>query len=86
MRCCSFAFLFLNVAYAQPIKITPKAGETINAHIYKPEGSGPFPAVIVLHDCGGYDPHVALWAGPCTDFAHGALSAFAALPLLRKIL
>src|SRR5688572_5632203 len=35
---------------------------TLSAGLYKPDGNGPFPAVIVLHDCGGMEGHVIKWA------------------------
>lgn len=32
---------------------------TLHATLYRPEGPGPFPAVVALHDCGGLDHHPA---------------------------
>jgi dienelactone hydrolase len=29
----------------------------IDGNLYKPEGNGPFPAVVVLHGCAGIDYH-----------------------------
>lgn len=31
----------------------------VSALVARPEGSGPFPAVVLLHSCGGLMPHVA---------------------------
>jgi dienelactone hydrolase len=31
----------------------PDGTLTLHATLYRPEGSGPFPAVVALHDCGG---------------------------------
>ena len=31
----------------------PKPPDTVEAYLSKPEGSGPFPAVVYLHGCGG---------------------------------
>ena len=31
----------------------PAANLTLQAQLYKPDGDGPFPTVIALHDCGG---------------------------------
>jgi dienelactone hydrolase len=31
----------------------PEGDLTLHASLYRPEGAGPFPAVIALHDCGG---------------------------------
>jgi dienelactone hydrolase len=33
--------------------------DQVFADIYKPTGRGPFPAVILLHTCGGVKPHVS---------------------------
>jgi len=35
---------------------------TVRAEIYRPPGNGVFPAVIVLHGCGGHDAHHERWA------------------------
>lgn len=34
------------------------SGVTVSALSFKPEGQGPFPAVVLLHTCGGYQQHV----------------------------
>jgi dienelactone hydrolase len=31
----------------------PAGDATLHATLYRPEGAGPFPAVVALHDCGG---------------------------------
>lgn len=31
---------------------------TLEADLYRPEGTGPFPAVILMHGCGGWQPAV----------------------------
>lgn len=30
----------------------------LNAELYRPEGSGPFPAIVLMHGCGGWQPAV----------------------------
>jgi dienelactone hydrolase len=35
----------------------PSGNEILHAQLYKPEGNGPFPAVIALHGCGGLGGH-----------------------------
>jgi dienelactone hydrolase len=40
------------LAAAEPIDI-PDGDLTLHATLYRPEGPGPFPAVVALHDCGG---------------------------------
>lgn len=53
-----FAMLLVSGAQAasrsspEPVDIPVKAG-ILHAQLYKPEGDGPFPAVIALHACGG---------------------------------
>jgi dienelactone hydrolase len=32
---------------------TPKPPDTVEAYLTKPEGNGPFPAIVYLHGCGG---------------------------------
>jgi len=46
--------LTLSGAIAAPEHIDiPEGDLTLHASLYRPEGAGPFPAVIALHDCGG---------------------------------
>lgn len=41
-------------AHAAPQQIEIQAGKlTLHAQLYRPDGNGPFPAVIALHGCGG---------------------------------
>jgi dienelactone hydrolase len=41
-------------AFAAPEHVDIPDGElTLHATLYRPEGAGPFPAVVALHDCGG---------------------------------
>jgi dienelactone hydrolase len=43
---------------ASPEHIDIPDGElTLHASLYRPEGAGPFPAVVALHDCGGFVHH-----------------------------
>ncbi len=43
-----------------PFPAEPAAGSTFYA-IQQPEGAGPFPAVVILHTCGGVQPHIKVW-------------------------
>lgn len=46
--------LAASAASAAPEQIDIPDGDlTLHAMLYRPEGSGPFPAVVALHDCGG---------------------------------
>jgi dienelactone hydrolase len=48
------AALWANAAAAAPELVDIPDGEvTLHATLYRPEGAGPFPAVVALHDCGG---------------------------------
>lgn len=35
---------------------------TLTGYLYRPEGTGPFPAMVLLHTIGGLRPHVFNWA------------------------
>jgi dienelactone hydrolase len=48
------AILWAGAAGAAPVETDIPDGDlTLHATLYRPDGSGPFPAVIALHDCGG---------------------------------
>jgi dienelactone hydrolase len=48
------AALACSEAIAAPEQIDiPDGSLTLHATLYRPEGAGPFPAVVALHDCGG---------------------------------
>ncbi|HTV38581.1 MAG TPA: dienelactone hydrolase family protein [Xanthobacteraceae bacterium] len=41
-------------AAAEAVNI-PEGNLTLRATLYRPQGTGPFPAVVALHDCGGLE-------------------------------
>jgi dienelactone hydrolase len=45
----------------------------IHADLYRPAGTGPFPAVIVLHACNGVDAHQDMWARRLVDWGYVAI-------------
>ena len=53
-----------------------REGETkVYARLSKPEGQGPNPAVVLLHTCGGFGPHVySDWADFLTGLGYVVLS------------
>ncbi|MBB4261739.1 MULTISPECIES: dienelactone hydrolase family protein [unclassified Bradyrhizobium] len=55
-----FLTLLMSAAHAapapQPVDI-PLASGVLHAQLYKPEGPGPFPAVVALHGCDGLSSH-----------------------------
>ena len=42
--------------------ISPGDGKDLEGYLYKPEGKGPFPALIALHGAGGIFPYQLWWA------------------------
>src|SRR5262245_15018422 len=51
----------------------PQPGTVFHA-FRKPEGGGPFPAVVLLHTCGGvWSGHMTGWAKRLTDRGYAAL-------------
>lgn len=56
MRFLIAFLLFWNVIALANERISfPSSGVTLSAILYHPVGKGPFPAVIALHGCGGFD-------------------------------
>jgi dienelactone hydrolase len=52
-----------------PIDI-PADGITLHATLYRPDGDGPFPAVVALHDCDGLSGRQAAEAQLYTEWAN----------------
>jgi len=46
---------------------------TVDGTLFKPGGAGPFPAVVLLHGCGGIRPHFVQWARAIRDMGYVAL-------------
>ena len=44
------------------VAVTSPAPASLTAELYTPRGTGPFPAVILMHGCGGISPNVKEWA------------------------
>ncbi|WP_420970908.1 dienelactone hydrolase family protein [Bradyrhizobium sp. B120] len=61
------------------IPIFPPAPRLVQGYIQRPDGPGPFPAVIVLHGCAGlgslFDPHLAhnFWPDALTSWGYAVL-------------
>ena len=49
------AALFATACAAAENVDIPDGGLTLHAQLYRPHGTGPFPAVVALHDCDGID-------------------------------
>jgi dienelactone hydrolase len=57
----------LTAACAGPTRVTyqnltPDKPATISATVTRPDGPGPFPAVVILHGCGGISPQLERWS------------------------
>ncbi|OHC80778.1 MAG: hypothetical protein A3G73_03930, partial [Rhodospirillales bacterium RIFCSPLOWO2_12_FULL_67_15] len=49
--------------------------DSVSGLLFKPEGKGPFPAVVLLHSCGGFTSHVASdWPNYLTGLGYVVLS------------
>src|SRR5258708_3531706 len=46
---------------------------TVDGTLFKPDGAGPSPGVVLLHGCGGIRPHFVQWAGALRDMGYVAL-------------
>jgi dienelactone hydrolase len=52
---------------------TPERGENISGVITKPDGEGPFPAVVILHGCSGVNDHDYQWARRFKSWGYASL-------------
>lgn len=43
-----------------PLPTEPRPGSRFHSFAM-PQGPGPFPAIVLLHTCGGVQPHLAMW-------------------------
>lgn len=72
--------LFCGAARAQPVSFPSAAvgnvaaGPEITARIYKPEGPGPFAAVILAHSCAGVNAHTEAWANRIVSWGYLVLT------------
>lgn len=55
-----------------PFPISPEPG-TVFRELRAPAGTGPFPAVVLLHTCAGVYPHVFTWADWFRDHGYAAV-------------
>lgn len=61
-------------AAQQKVRYPTTDNKPLLAEIYKPEGPGPFPTVIVFHDCGGVDDHVKMWSRKLVSWGYVAIA------------
>ena len=57
---------------ALPFPEEPRQGSVYHS-LQKPDGAGPFPAVILLHTCGGLQQHVLEWSERLRDHGYVAV-------------
>jgi dienelactone hydrolase len=71
-----------NKAIDFPVEAKP--GTVFNS-LYRPSGDGPFPAVVLLHTCGGLGPHVHAWAQKLQDWGYVALVVDSFTPRGKRV-
>lgn len=63
----AFALLVAGSASAQSVRFpsvavgTSPAGPEITGWMYRPSGAGPFPAIVLAHNCAGFGPATDTW-------------------------
>jgi len=61
----SLFFIIATMAYADAAEIAVfkrSDQRIVTAKLTKPQGKGPFPGMILLHGCVGFDKHYGVWA------------------------
>lgn len=58
---------------AQPVPGSRVPDRPLDAVLVTPDGPGPFPAVILLHGCGGVSRNQTYWADRLRDWGYAAL-------------
>jgi dienelactone hydrolase len=65
--------LKLRQAKAQGKEMKQEPGLPLWGHLNKPAGTGPFPAVVLMHGCNGIRPTHARWASQLTELGYVTL-------------
>lgn len=60
-------------AKAKGIELKPEPGILLAGRLSRPQGAGPFPAVVLMHSCFGIRPHQDRWASDIADWGYVAL-------------
>ena len=63
----------LRQAKAQGKELKQEPGLPLWGHLNKPAGTGPFPAVVLMHGCAGIRPTYARWASQLTELGYVTL-------------
>jgi dienelactone hydrolase len=69
------AFLWAGRAFAVENVNIAEAGIALHATLYRPAGTGPFPAIVALHGCGGVDRRAAAISRLYQDWAKRLIAA-----------
>ena len=74
--CLALSLLFALSAFAaSPKNVSYKSGdETVQALLYTPEGKGPFPGIVVIHEWWGLNDWVKEQASKLSDLGYVALA------------
>ncbi len=73
--CCLTFLLGMIAPAATPKDVSYKSGEeTVHAILYVPEGKGPFPAIVVIHEYWGLDGWIKEQASKLSDQGYVALA------------
>jgi dienelactone hydrolase len=56
-----------------PFELKQEPGTPLRGLLVRPEGEGPFPAVVLLHGCDGIQPFQEQWAADLADWGYVAL-------------
>jgi dienelactone hydrolase len=83
MRFLAIAFLLLLAGNAAAqsvhfpsVAVGPSAaGPEITGWMYKPDGAGPFPAIILAHSCAGVNRHTEIWGKRLASWGYVVLAA-----------
>lgn len=76
----AFLMLFAGTAAAQSVSFpsiavgSSAAGPEVKGWVYRPEGPGPFPAIILAHSCAGVNAHTAVWGKLLVSWGYLALA------------
>ena len=54
--------LFSFCSSSKAIQFKLNSSQNLKGHLVKPEGNGPFPAVVIMHGCGGMHQNYFEWA------------------------
>ena len=65
----------LKQAKARGIELKQEPGTPLRGLLVRPDGAGPFPAVVLLHGCDGVQPFQEQWAADVAKWGYVALLA-----------